>query len=397
MDINAVYQDALSDKTPIMLLWGGRGSGKSVFAAQKLILRTLSEDGHKFLIIRKYAVNLRNSVFSELVNVIHTNGFTDLFDITTSPLEINCKSNGNKIIFVGLDDGEKIKSIQGVTGAWVEEATQLTEQDFSQIDLSIRGISKFYKQIIMTFNPIDKKNWIYKQFFTKKLYIFSDYHTTYRDNPFVNVKEYEAKLKQYETDTNYYNVVAKGMWGERTETSIFTNWTVDTTISNDYTTYKTVYGGCDFGVKDPNTAILATLIEDTIYIIKEYYRGGITGPDMIKDMLKCMPLDIYYNCDSSQPSQIEEMKRAGIKALSVRKNKVVDGIEWLRGKKIRVHPDCKHTIEELELYQWRVDKDDVILNEPLDTDNHLMDALRYAFRELMGESMVGSVKATLRI
>lgn len=202
----------LDDRNRYLVLYGGAGSGKSVVAAQKMIIRMLEEKSHKFLVVRKVANTLRNSVFSLLRGTIADWGLSQLFKINKSDMDITCV-NGNQIIFAGLDDVEKLKSIHGITGMWLEEASEILQEDFQQLDLRLRGQTKNYKQIMISFNPISITHWLKAVFFDAKKPNSTVVHTTYRDNLFID-DEYKGTLEALkEQDPYYYTVYALGEWG----------------------------------------------------------------------------------------------------------------------------------------------------------------------------------------
>jgi len=192
------------------MLYGGAGSGKSVFAAQKLLVRLLSKNKHRFLMIRKVARTIRNSQFKLFKELISMYNLTPYFDIKENEMNIVCK-NGNDIISAGVDDVEKLKSIAGITGVWIEEATELTEQEFDQIDLRLRGETDEYKQIILTFNPVYIGHWLNQRKWDESK--VTKLKTTYTDNKFID-PAYKEKLDQLKyTDENYYNIYCLGNWG----------------------------------------------------------------------------------------------------------------------------------------------------------------------------------------
>lgn len=209
---NKIFYPCFWDKSRYLVLYGGAGSGKSVFAAQKMVVRCLSEAKHRFLVIRKVGTTLRNSCFAEIQNIISTWGLSELFNINKTDMEITCK-NGNKIIFCGLDDVEKLKSISGITSMWVEEASELEQQDLQQLDLRLRGKTEHYKQIMITFNPISILHWLKTYFFDTKRDGTKTLHSTYKDNRFID-DEYKAVLEgMKDVDEYYYNVYCLGLWG----------------------------------------------------------------------------------------------------------------------------------------------------------------------------------------
>lgn len=213
MKILKAYQLALKSQHRYLVLMGGAGSGKSVFAAQKVISRILSEEGHKFLIIRKVASTLKNSVFSLFQQIIVEEGLSHYFTINKSDFSITCNLNGNSIIMSGLDDVEKIKSVAGITGMFIEEATELTYEDWSQLQLRIRGQHNNYVQYILCFNPIKESHWL-----KSKLWDIQDdqvlkIKTTYKDNFFLtkdDIYHFEERLK---SNPMMYNIYALAQWG----------------------------------------------------------------------------------------------------------------------------------------------------------------------------------------
>ena len=144
---------------------GGAGSGKSIFAGRKILERVCSEEGHRILVVRKVARTLRESCFTQLCAQISDFYDPKSFKINRTELSIRCEKTGSSIIFAGLDDVEKLKSIYSITGIWIEEASEITESDFNQLDIRLRGESRYYKQIIISFNPVDVNHWLKKRFF----------------------------------------------------------------------------------------------------------------------------------------------------------------------------------------------------------------------------------------
>lgn len=212
---NDKFYPLYGNKSRYLVLMGGGGSGKSVFTAQKIIVRMLTEKKHRILVLRKVAKTLRESVFMELKNVIYRWGLEKLFTIpkgTSSELHITC-INGNEILFAGLDDVEKLKSISGVTSVWMEEASECTPEDFRQLDIRLRGRTLNYKQMMITFNPIDINHWLKREFFDNPKPNATTVHSTYKDNKFLD-KEAIAVLEAFkDTDPYFYQVYALGEWG----------------------------------------------------------------------------------------------------------------------------------------------------------------------------------------
>jgi hypothetical protein len=210
--INDVYKPYLKSRSRYLILKGGAGSGKSVFAAQKTILRCLETKGERILVIRKVATTLKGSVFQLFVDMLVN---MDLYrHVIINQTEKRIKfPNGSEVLMAGLDDPEKIKSIAGITSVFVEEATELSEADFNQLELRVRGETPSYKQFILCFNPIDEGHWLKKRFFDNRDSETATLTTTYKDNEYLDtdyITHLENRLKSNE---NLYRIYALGEWG----------------------------------------------------------------------------------------------------------------------------------------------------------------------------------------
>lgn len=378
---NDIYYPLYKDTSRYLVLYGGAGSGKSVFAAQKILVRILTEQPHRFLVVRKVARTLRFSVFSLFQDLIAQWSLSPLFKINKSDMTITC-INGNQIIFAGLDDVEKLKSIAGITGIWIEEASELEERDFHQLDLRLRGPTKHYKQIILTFNPISALHWLKKEFFDYKKANATVLKTTFRDNKFID-PEYAKVLEELKfKDRTYYNIYALGEWGVLGNL-VFTNYVIEDIPLNDES-YNAIYYGLDFGYNDPSALIKIGWKDSEIYVLDEIYERHLTNTELIKLCESRVDKRFLIIADSAEPDRIQEFKKAGFKILPCTKGKdsVKFGIDWLKRRKIHIHPSCVNTIKEIQTYKYREDKDGNVLDEPVDFNNHAMDALRYATEPL---------------
>lgn len=220
--INPVYLPFMRSRERFCVLYGGAGSGKSYAAAQKLILRLMAEDDHNILCVRKTGASVVKSQFPLLRSVIREWGLSSYFDILRSSgrEKIVFRPKGNQIIFSGLDDVEKLKSIFHITSIWIEEASEISDGDFRELNRRMRGYSgknadgtEKYMQVILSFNPISHLSWLKSYFFDEPKPNAEVYHTTYRDNLFIDehfCEEMEALKAQNEYE---YQVYALGRWG----------------------------------------------------------------------------------------------------------------------------------------------------------------------------------------
>ena len=383
---NSVYLPYLDNKKRYEIIYGGAGSGKSVFVAQKKVLQHL--DGkHKTLVVRKVARTSRNSTFSLIKDIISEWNCNNLFKINKSDMEIINLKNGNQFIFSGLDDVEKLKSITGITDIWVEEASEITQEDFQQLDLRMRGKTRQTKQITMTFNPISALSWIKGYFFDVKRDDTTILKTTYKDNKFID-KEYINVLEGLkEQDHVYYQIYALGEWGVLGNL-VFTNYVVEDIP----TEYKTIYQGLDFGFNDPSAFIKIGLKDDELYVFDELYVRGLTNNELIplvREKADRSPII----ADSSEPDRIKEFKQNGLNVRAAEKGpgSIKAGLDWAKRKRIHIHPDCTNFIKEIQGYKYREDKDGNVYDEPVDMNNHLMDALRYALEPLHKDRKLASI------
>lgn len=215
---NSVYYDHYWTSSRYLVLMGGASSGKSFFTAQKIIYRLVCERGHRFLVVRKVAKTLRQSCFALLKDIINDWGLQKVITVVESDLRFRC-INGSEIIMAGIDDVEKLKSIQRVTGIWIEEASELPVQDWRQLDIRMRGKPVGYMQMILTFNPVSVTHWLKDEFFTDRRVSgagrrdITALRTTYKDNRFLDDNNKRVLEGFKETDEYYYMVYCLGEWG----------------------------------------------------------------------------------------------------------------------------------------------------------------------------------------
>lgn len=207
---NEKYLAYLDDDSRYLIFYGGGSSGKSYYIAQRYIYKMLKKKMN-LLVVRQTGDSNRNSTFALFKQVIAQWGLNEVFTITD--LRIKCE-NGNEIIFKGLDDSEKIKSITfesgELTDIWVEEATETLEADINQLKVRLRG-GKSKKQMILSFNPINISHWIKAHFIDSGLATVC--HSTYKDNKFLTEEDKQTLESFKDTDPYYYDVYCLGNWG----------------------------------------------------------------------------------------------------------------------------------------------------------------------------------------
>lgn len=212
---NDAFLPLYFDKHRYLVLKGGGGSGKSIFAGRKVLERAATEPGHRVLVCRKVARSIRKSCFDQLKDQAYTYYADQIAFIPkgeNSDMYIRFK-NGSVIFFSGLDDTEKLKSIFDITMIWIEEASELQEADFNQLDIRLRTDFPYYLQMIITFNPVSITHWLKKRFFDRKDPRALVHESTYKDNRFLTEEAVRTLEAFRDTDEYYYMVYCLGQWG----------------------------------------------------------------------------------------------------------------------------------------------------------------------------------------
>jgi phage terminase large subunit len=210
---NDTFMPLYADRSRYLVLKGGAGSGKSIFAGRKVLERMTSECAHRILVLRKVARTLRESCYAQLNGQIAAHYDGAAFKIHHGDMRIT-HANGSQILFAGLDAAEKLKSIYNITMMWIEEASEITQSDFNQLDLRLRGETPYYKQIILTFNPVNVNHWLKHRFFDEGRADVTTHHSTYRDNRFLDTAAVRVLQSYKDTDMYYYTVYCLGECGE---------------------------------------------------------------------------------------------------------------------------------------------------------------------------------------
>ncbi|MED1431129.1 MULTISPECIES: PBSX family phage terminase large subunit [Bacillus cereus group] len=397
---NECYLPYLNIKERLLVLYGGAGSGKSVFGVQRSVIKLL-KNKRKMLVVRKVTNTIRESIFAEFKKALSTFGILEHCKISESNFSIKLP-NGSEIIFKGMDDPEKIKSIQGLDDILIEEATELTLDDYSQLNLRLRSKKK-NNQIVLMYNPTSKANWVYKMFHeTKPPKSCKVVHTTYKDNKFLPQTYIDSLHDLMRTNNAYYKIYALGEFATLSKT-IYENWEVsDFNVMDLFKSGLKSYHGMDFGYsQDPTTLVCAIpdMKNKILYIYDEHYEKAMTNRDIYNMLSYKQYTKQRIIADSSEPKSIEELKRLGIyrvKPARKGKDSINHGIQFIKQFKIIVHPKCEKTKLELENYVYKKDKStNEYTNEPIDNFNHILDALRYALEEVMPRNRARSMSKAL--
>lgn len=357
--------------------WGGRGSGKSHFFAELLVERSLIEKTDA-VCVREIQKSLAQSVKKLIETKIEALGVSDRFTITENQIRSDL---GGVIIFQGMQNhtADSIKSLEGYDIAWVEEAQSLSQRS---LDLLRPTIRKPGSELWFSWNPSLETDPV-------DAFLRCDnpppdsvvVKVNYSDNPwFPAVLAQELEYDKLR-DPDKYAHVWLGEYQRNSEARVFKNWKVEEFERPDGTIYRL---GADWGFAvDPSVLIRCSIDGNRLYIDHEAYSIGceiVNLPELFMSVPEAEKWPI--TADSSRPETISHMQKNGfprIRAAIKGSGSIEDGIEWLKSFDIIVHPRCKHTIDELTLYSYKIDP---LTGEVLpileDKNNHVIDALRYA-------------------
>lgn len=364
---------------------GSAGSAKSYFITQKLIIRCCREK-IKILVCRRTATTIRNTCFSLFKDIIAKWKLTNFVKIRESDFRITFP-NGSEIIFIGLDEETKLLSLNNIGCIFIEEAFEVPKPIVEQLNLRLRGGTP-NQQIIMAFNPISKNHWLYDFCEVNPPSSFVFIHSTYKDNPFLNV-EYIHELEElYTRNPAKARIFCDGEWGVDSEGLVITNWRKEEfdamKLAADGLEHRV---GMDLGWID-KSAIIDTLYDrenHTIYVFNEFYKSGCQLSELA-DAINKMNLGkskIYV--DAAEPRSIQFFRNEGINAVACVKGKdsVKAGLMFLQDNLIIVHPSCQSFITELENFSYKKSRVTGEWTEETTHEwSHAIDACRYGYSDI---------------
>jgi phage terminase large subunit len=405
----ALFRKHVKEKSPAFVplfknklryevVWGGAGSGKSHIVARRYLYRVLKEQDcqHKFLVVRKVNRTLKRSVFTLFKSLISKWGLYDQFDINNTDLTITYKPNGSQLLFTGMDDPEKLKSIEGITSIWMEESTEFTQEDFEQLDLRLRGVTKHPKQITLTLNPISEQHWIKRIFFDDPMQGVFTLHTTYLDNSFID-DEYKMVMEnKKKTNPRYYNIYALGNWGTA-EGLVFTNVTQRLIRPEEIEGLECVQG-LDFGYTNDPSAFNQSYVDmknRKLFVYDGFYEKGMSNAQIAEEIKALQAHKHKTTADSSEPKSIDYIKGKGVSVVGAAKgpDSINAGIDFLSEFDIVVNAHLVEFMTEFNNYSWATDKDGKATNKPCDDFNHFIDSLRYAVESVRKRSTIFIARA----
>ena len=385
---NKHIYDKLTDySTFTEIHYGGASSGKSHGVIQKVVFKSLQawKYPRKVLFLRKVGSSVYDSIFEDVKQCLEAWGLLGACKVNNSAYRIELP-NGAQFIFKGLDNPEKIKSIKGISDVVMEEASEFTLDDYTQLTLRLRDKKHPFKQIYLMFNPVSKVNWVYSAFFVKKPKNTVIYQTTYKDNRFLDDLTKENIEELANRNEAYYKIYALGEFATL-DKLVFPKYKKQL-LNKDELSHLPSDFGLDYGfINDPSAFMHVKIDEENkrLYIVEEYVKKGLTN-DKIAEAIKALGYSKeIIRADSAEKKSNQELRNLDIpRVIDVIKGpgSVMQGIQYILQYEIIVDERCVKTIEELENYTWKKDKaTNEYINEPVDSYNHCLDAVRYAVQD----------------
>lgn len=396
-----LHQDIKRHGHTYYWLEGGRGSTKSSDVSVEIPQLIIKNPECHAVVLRKIGNTIKNSVYPQMQWGIDALGLTDKFRFKTSPHEITYKKTGQKILFFGVDDPQKIKSIKlpfGYVGiCWIEELDQFTGmEEIRNLNQSLlRGGPIFWE--FCSFNPPkSQNNWVNEE----KLFDDPDrlvHHSTYLGVPreWLGERFFEdAEKLKARNETAYRHEYLGEVTG--TGGAVFEN-VEDMAMSDEIVgNFDRLYYGLDFGFAVDPLAYVAMYYDakrEDLYIFDELYRQKMTNSQAAK-AIKLRINGGRILADAAEPKSIAEMSDYGLRISGARKgpDSIDFGMRWLQNR-AHIYIDkrrCPNTYKEFVAYEYDRNKDGQFVSAYPDANNHSIDAVRYGLSEIMNRDKIVS-------
>lgn len=382
-----IYDHLFDYDTFTEVHYGGASSGKSHGVIQKIVIKALRAwpIPRKILVLRKVGATVRDSVFADVLACLSSFGILDRCKINMSAFRISLP-NGAEFIFKGMDNPEKIKSIKGISDVVMEEASEFTLDDYTQLTLRLRDKAHKLKQIYLMFNPVSKANWVFNAFFVKKPKNTVVYQTTYKDNRFLDEVTKENIEELSNRNEAYYKIYALGEFATL-DKLVFPKYE-KRLLNKEQLSHLPSYFGLDYGFINDPSAFVHVKIDDKarkLYVVEEYVRKNLTNDKIAEAIQSLGYAKEEIRADSAEKKSNQELRNLGIRRVidAIKgPGSVMQGIQYILQYDLVVDERCVKTIEELENYTWKKNKKtNEYINEPVDSYNHCLDAVRYAVQD----------------
>lgn len=340
--------------------------------------RMATEAGFRIVCVREVQNSIKDSVKQLLEDKIAELSLGAFFTVTDQEIR---GRNGSLCIFRGLQNhtAASIKSLEGFDVAWIEEAQTISQVS---LDLLTPTIRKDGSEIWASWNPVHENDPIDAMLRGGGVQNAIVIQANWSDNPYFPPALLDDMRRDREHNPDKYLHVWEGKYQSLSEARIFRNWRIAEMNPPEQVAW---FGGVDFGfANDPTAAVRCCLIgQRSLYIDHEAYEVG-TPTEALPMLLGRVPEFRKWPCnaDSARPETIDYLRRNGfprIRGARKGKGSVEDGIMFLQGLDIVIHPRCANLAREFGSYGYKIDKRTAeILPIPEDANNHGIDALRYA-------------------
>jgi phage terminase large subunit len=358
-------------------IWGGRGGGKSWAVRDLLIAEHVRNPHLSTVCLREVQRSLDQSSKRLLEQKIRDCQLEDYFDIKSN--QIRSRKGSGIIIFQGLSDhtATSIKSFEGFDYWWPDEAQVISKRSWDILRPTVR---KEGAKIIATWNPVNETDPVDVLFRgPNRLEDSLVIHANYYDNPWFPKSLLSEVRFDQQHDPEKYDHVWLGGYVKFSEARVFKNW-----IIKEFEAPKNavLLFGVDWGFSPDPTVLLRGYVEGReLYIEHEAYQVECEIEDTKHLFLTVPQSELWMlNCASDRPERVKSIQRAGFKAKAIprEQHSIQEGVDFLRGFRINVHPRCTRTIAEMRLYSRKVDKlSGKVLPEIEDKHNHCIDAMRH--------------------
>ena len=391
----SVHQDVKQHGHTHYVLAGGRGSTKSSYVSLEIPLLLMRNPECHAVVLRKVANTLRNSVYTQMEWALDALRISDKWKMTISPMEMVRKATGQKILFFGVDDKAKIKSIKlpfGYVGVvWYEELDQFAGmEEIRNLNQSLmRGGSKFW--CFSSYNPPKSaNNWVNEEMLLDeqdRLVHRSDYLSVNPDwlgPQFI----YEADKLKAKNETAYRHEYLGEITG--TGGAVFENVVEKRITDEEIQQFDRRRYGLDFGFAVDPLAFVSMHYDskrEILYIFDEIYQPKLTNRQAATKIKKKITETALIRADSAEPKSIKELNELGLRAIAAKKgpDSVEFGIRWLQGLSAIVidKKRCPNAYKEFVTYEYETTRDGQYISAYPDKNNHAIDAVRYGCEDLM--------------
>lgn len=397
---------------------GGRGSAKSSFCALEIVNGIMQDQTGQSnaIIFRRTANTMRESVYSQIAWAIDILNVNELWRGSVSPMCWTYRPTGAQIVFRGLDDSGKLKSIKPRRGffrfIWLEEFSELPGENFTRSVMQSvqRGGERF--TVFRSFNPpINASNWA-NVFIARPDNRAITLHTSYLDVPaewlgeeFIIEAERLREINEQAYKHEYLGE-ATGSGGE-----VFPNITVRTITDDEINELQYIYAGVDFGFSVDPAVFMRVAYDrkrDTVYLLDEIYKRHLSNKELAAQIIakgynftgqyQASYYEAYKEkqvivCDSAEPKSISDLRGEGLRCIACQKypGSVLYGVKWLQNRHIIIDPArTPHAHKEFISYEYMTTKDGEFLADVPDANNHTIDAVRYALDRLINHRGVSA-------